>query len=96
MRPSAVRSPSAVPGSARANSSSYEPMHSMWSHSPQTQSGSGVPQYRSREIAQSTLPASHSPKRPSWMWPGTQWICSFSATIESRTAVVRKYHEGFA
>ena len=58
--------------------------------------GIGVPQYRSREIAQSTLLRSHSPKRPSRKWPGYQLISRFRATMSSLCAVVRMYQDGLA
>ena len=56
----------------------------------------GVPQYRSREIAQSTLFRSHSPKRPSWKCPGYHVLYRFMATTSSLCAVLRMYHEGLA
>src|SRR3989338_5748955 len=48
-------------------------------HLLHSQTGNGVPQYRSREIAQSFTSLSHSPKRPSPMCEGSQFIFLFSA-----------------
>src|SRR5688572_33271045 len=45
--------------------------------------GSGVPQYRSREIAQSTLFLSHSPNRPERISGGCHSTNSFRADISS-------------
>ena len=44
------------------------------------QIGSGVPQYRSRDSAQSTLLFSQSPYRPVLMFSGYQFVFSFSAS----------------
>ena len=60
---------------------------------PHCQMGIGVPQYRSREMAQSTLLRSHSPKRPSLMWSGYQLIWLFCSTRSFFNAEVRMYHE---
>ena len=49
----------------------------------QTQIGSGVPQNRSRESAQSLFSSSQLPNRPSPTSGGTQLICLFSAIIRS-------------
>ena len=64
--------------------------------SAQRQIGSGVPQYRLRDSAQSTLLASQWPYRPSLMFPGCQFVRSFSAVSSSRIAVVRMYQDGMA
>ena len=55
--------------------------------------GSGVPQYRSREIAQSMLFVSHSPNRPSPIVGGCQSTRALRASIASRNAVVRTNHD---
>jgi hypothetical protein len=47
-------------------------------------------------IAQSTLFASHSPKRPVPTSGGCQPICRFSSIIRSFTADVRTNHESRA
>ena len=61
-----------------------------------THSGSGVPQYRVRDSAQSTLLRSHSPYRPSLTVAGYQFVRSFCSSSLSLIAVVRMYHEGTA
>ena len=66
------------------------------SPSPSVQTGSGVPQNRSRDSAQSTLFSSQLPKRPAWMCAGTHLIVSLSATMRRLYAVVRMYHAFFA
>src|SRR3989344_77963 len=60
------------------------------------QIGNGVPQYLSREIAQSLMPSNHSPKRPSRIWAGSQLIVLFSLTITSRSLDIAMYHESRA
>ena len=55
----------------------------------QRHTGSGVPQYRSRERAQSTLPSSHLPKRPCLMCSGCHPMPSFSRRRSSRRSDVR-------
>ena len=55
--------------------------------SAQRQIGRGVPQNRSRESAQSTLFASHSPMRPSRMCAGCQSIVAFWAIKALSTAM---------
>ena len=57
-------------------------------------SGSGVPQYRSRDRAQSTLLASHSPIRPSRMCSGCQPMVWFWATSSALRSEVRTYQLG--
>ena len=57
------------------------------------QIGSGVPQYRSRESAQSTLFSSQLPYRPCWMCSGYQLTPSFTSSRRSLTAVVRTYQD---
>ena len=76
-----------------AESSSREPTHVKW-FSAQRQIGRGVPQNRSRESAQSTLFANHSPKRPSRMWAGCQSMVAFSASIFSLNSLVATYQLG--
>ena len=61
-----------------------------------THSGSGVPQYRDRDSAQSTLLRSHSPYRPHLIVSGYQLVFSFSASSCSLIAVVRMYQAGSA
>ena len=71
---------------ANSESSASEPMQVTWPDA-QRQIGSGVPQNRSRESAQSTLFASHSPKRPSRMYPGCQsivWFCRDEVVLAGR------------
>src|SRR5258708_1391929 len=58
--------------------------------------GRGAPQYRVRDSAQSTLPRSHEPYRPSLIPGGCQRVTAFSASSASLTAVVRMNHEGTA
>ena len=60
---------------------------------PHCQMGMGVPQYRSREMAQSTLLRSHSPNRPSLMYSGYQLILPLPSTSWSFRADVRMYQE---
>ncbi len=82
---------------ARSASSSNEPSTSRCSSSAShSQTGSGVPQYRSRERAQSTLFSSHSPIRPSPISSGCQSTEALCSSSRSFTAVVRMYHESRA
>ena len=64
--------------------------------SPHSYSGSGVPQYRVRDSAQSTLLRSHSPYRPCLMVAGCHVVFSFSASNWSLIAVVLMYQDGSA
>ncbi len=67
-----------------------EPMISFCSESrSDTQMGSGVPQKRLRDSAQSTLFSSQPPKRPVPMPSGCQPMVWLSSTMRSLTAVVR-------
>ncbi len=75
---------------ASSPSSVSEPI-AVWCPAPHRQIGSGVPQYRSREIAQSTLFSSQLPYRPCLMWSGTQFTASLTSSSRSFTAVVRAY-----
>ena len=68
----------------------------MKSPSPSVHTGSGVPQKRSRESAQSTLFASQFPKRPSRIVSGTQRMVRFNATMRSRNRLVSMYQACFA
>ena len=89
---------------AFCESSATEPSTSVWPQPapedsrppPQTQMGRGVPQYRSRLKAQSTLFSSQLPKRPCLMCSGTQLICSLFASSSPFFSVVRMYQEGLA
>ena len=56
-----------VSRTAQFRSSSRLPTQTRWLQSRHCQMGMGVPQYLSREMAQSTLLRSHSPNRPSRM-----------------------------
>ncbi len=76
-------------------SSASEPTH-VRCPSAHRQIGSGVPQYRLRDSAQSTLLASQSPYRPVLMPDGCQSVRSFSASSCSAIAVVRMYQLGSA
>jgi hypothetical protein len=71
-------------------------MQTSWRQSWHRHTGSGVPQYRSRESAQSTLFSSQSPKRPCLMVSGCQLTVSFSRSSASFCAEVRTNHVGFA
>ncbi len=82
--------------SARSRSVSRSPKHSSSPHVSHRQMGRGVPQYRSREMAQSTLLRNHSPNLPCWMCSGCQLMSPLSATISSLYSVVRMYQEGLA
>src|SRR3989339_2111401 len=53
-------------------SSSKLPIQIFFGQPSQTQTGKGVPQYRSREKAQSFTSRNHSPNRPSLMFSGSQ------------------------
>src|SRR3989304_6027861 len=79
-----------------AFSSSMLPTHSWWPHSRQIQIGSGVPQNRSRESAQSMLFSSHSPNRPSPTSFGYQLIFLLFSINRSLKAVVRMYQDFLA
>ena len=79
-----------------ASSSAMEPTHSRCGSSTSrpssnvsTQMGSGVPQKRERDSAQSTLFSSHCPNRPVPMPSGCQLMVRFRSTIRSLTSVVR-------
>ena len=80
---------------ASSLSSASEPAQVRW-FSPHSQIGSGVPQYRVRDSAQSTLLRSHSPYRPCLMVGGCQLVRSFSASNWSLIWVVRMYQDGSA
>src|SRR6201992_2441462 len=80
---------------ASSASSAREPTQVMWSFS-HSHNGSGVPQYRVRDRAQSTLLRSHSPYRPCLMLGGYQVVFSFSASRSVFAAVVRTYQDGSA
>ncbi len=65
----------------RASISAQEAGASWWPQTSHSQMLSGVPQKRSRDRAQSTLPARKSPKRPSRMCSGSQvtsWLFSMT------------------
>ncbi len=64
--------------------------------SSHSQIGSGVPQYRFLDSAQSTLLRSHSPYRPCLIVSGNQFVFSFSASSASPRSVVRMNHDGSA
>src|SRR6201995_4002098 len=87
------RSRAASPASPA--SSAREPTQVMWSFS-HSHNGSGVPQYRVRDRAQSTLFRSDSPYRPCLMLGAYQLVFSFSASSWSLAAVVRTYQDGSA
>ena len=78
---------------ASSDSSASEPTQRVWPSSHR-QTGSGVPQNRSRERAQSTLLASHSPIRPSRMCSGCQPIVWFWPTSSALRSDVRMYQLG--
>src|ERR1700722_10673247 len=61
-----------------------------------SQIGSGVPQYRVLDSAQSTLLRSPSPYRPCLIVGGCQLVFSFSASSCSLTWVVLMYQDGSA
>src|SRR5690242_3173152 len=85
-------SPSVLPD--RLASSSYEPIASACELSrSQTQIGSGVPQYRSRETAQSMLSVSQAPKRRDPVSGGCQSTRELRTSIESLNSVVRMNQE---
>ena len=70
-----------------------DPTHSYFSQESHCQKGIGVPQYRSREMAQSCTFRSHSPNRPHLMWPGYQFTLSLLSSRVSLIAVVLMYQE---
>ena len=72
------------------------PTHFSMSHFSHTQMGSGVPQKRSRDKAQSLFSSSQFPNRPSPTSGGTQWICLFNSIIRDAYFVVVMYHESRA
>src|SRR5207244_7768997 len=78
----------------RSASSAYEPITSRCSASAShSQTFKGVPQYRSRDNAQSTLFSSQAPNRPLPTSGGCQATCALTSSIRARTAVVRTNHE---
>ncbi len=80
----------------RSASSATDPMHVSVPQSSQRHTGSGVPQNRSRDNAQSTLFSSQSPKRPCLMCSGCQPMVSFSRSSSALYADVRANHVGLA
>src|SRR6266487_496395 len=80
---------------ASADSSTSEPTQ-VRCDSGHSHRGSGVPQYRVRDSAQSTLFRSHSPYRPYLTVAGYQLVRSFSSSSLPLIAVVLMYHEGTA
>ncbi len=54
---------------------------------------SGVPQYRSRDKAQSTLFSSHAPNRPLPTSGGCQATSAFTSSMRAFAAVVRTNHD---
>ena len=81
--------------SARPPSSASDPID-VTCPDGHSHSGSGVPQYRVRDSAQSTLLRSHSPYRPFLIVTGCQFVFSFSASSWSLIAVVLMYQDGSA
>src|SRR5919106_486598 len=77
---------------ARADNSRSEPTTVTWRRE-QRHTGSGVPQYRSRDSAQSTLFSSQSPYRPCLMCSGYQFTDSLISRRRSFRAVVRMYQD---
>ena len=69
------------------SSSSRLPMACIWPH-PHSQTFRGVPQYRLREIPQSWIFSSQSPKRPFPMDSGIQWMVLLLRIKSSFTAVI--------
>src|SRR6187401_3541528 len=77
-------------------SSSTLPTERFASHVWQTQMGIGVPQYRSREMAQSLFSSSQLPNRPSPVSGGYQLIFLFPSIISAAYCVVRIYQDFLA
>ena len=77
---------------ASSESSRSDPTAVTWSDRHR-QIGSGVPQYRSRDSAQSTLFSSQSPYRPCLMCGGYQFTDSLTARRRSFFAVVLMYQD---
>src|SRR3972149_11119856 len=67
----------------RSPNSTTLPTASPCPHVSHRHIGNGVPQYRSRENAQSFTCESHSPKRPSFICSGTQLTFLFRFTSSS-------------
>src|ERR1700759_1929817 len=78
---------------ARPPSSASDPTH-VSCEDGHSQTGSGVPQYRVRDSAQSTLLRSHSPYRPFLIAGGCQLVFSFSASSLSFIKVLLMYQDG--
>src|SRR5208283_3401677 len=76
--------------------SSTLPTHFRCPHFSHTQIGSGVPQYRSRDSAQSLFSSSQLPKRPEPVSAGIQLICLFNSIILGAYFVVLMYHDSRA
>jgi hypothetical protein len=102
-----VKVTSSMKGRCGSRSDRFRPLSSESSASEPTatrragsaslrQIGSGVPQYRSRDSAQSTLLFSQSPYRPVLMLSGYQLVFSFSASSRSLIWLVRMYQDGCA
>src|SRR5674476_1204591 len=89
------RSSSEKSSCASSDSSVSDPTQTWWSCA-QRQIGSGVPQYRDRDSAQSTLLSSQSPYRPCLIESGYQFVRSFSRRRASLICVVRMYQDGWA
>src|SRR5262249_40875541 len=82
--------------SSLSPSSAAELTHLCCLHCSQTQNGSGVPQSRDREMAQSTLFSSQSPMRPVLTWAGTQLVFRLLKSSSALCFVVCTYQESSA
>ena len=87
--------PAAFALATSACNSSIEPTHFICPSSLR-HTGRGVPQYRSREIAQSLTFLSHSPNRPSPTQSGAHSTSELNFNNCSLTAVMRTNHESIA
>jgi hypothetical protein len=72
-----------------AASAARLPTTSIARQASQRHTGTGAPQKRWRDTAQSRALASQSANRLSPTWPGTQWILRLFATSRSLNAVTR-------
>ena len=80
---------------ASSDSSASEPTQVACS-AGHSQIGSGVPQYRVRDSAQSTLFRSQSPYRPYLIVGGCQFVASFCASSSAAILVVAMNQDGSA
>src|ERR1700742_378151 len=86
-------SSSLTPDSASSSASEPITFRQPWA---QRQTGSGGPQQRPRDSAQSTLPSSQLPNLPCLTCSGYQVTVSLASSSRSLIWLVAMYHDGLA